>query len=719
MISIPEYKGLKEPPKGKNYLYFEDSLYLKQHEDNPVMWYPWCKEAFEKAKNENKLILVSIGYSTCHWCHVMERESFSDEQIAHLLNESFVAIKIDREEHPDLDRIFMRICEITVKNCGWPLNVVLTPDGLPIFVATYIPPETRGGMIGMKELIPRLREIWLNDKQRCISVGNSIISALNEIEKELTKVRTDIQISPDIISHAFEHIKNSFDFEFGGFGENMKFPNPSVLYFLLRFYSRTKDKEAFYMIEKTLDEMRYGGIYDHIAGGFHRYTVERTWTIPHFEKMLYDNAQLIEIYSEAYQLTKKDIYKQTVYQTFEFLLENFLDQKTGLFYSAQDAESEGEEGKFYLWRYDEIKEVLGENTDIFARYFGVSPYGNTQIFGNKNILRVSVSEESISKLYGIPIEEVRKIISDSLERLKAARQKRIHPHIDRKILVDINSLVIKALSKSAFIFDENKFLNVAKRNADFLLDYFNKNGILPHVIYENGNVVKGLLDDFSFFSEALLELFSTSQEVKYLKKAKEIVDLMIEEFYDYENGGFFTQPKNSDFVFIRQKDSFDSSIPSGNSSALFAIFKIYRITGEKKYLDIVEKTIQIFASSILSSPIFHSYFLSVIDFQIGQTYDFVISAKDQSKIKRFLDVLRNLFVPQKITIVLSDNNKNELAEISEFYAKLPVYDAVKVFICSEGVCKVPIDDPDQLNDFLRDQKNVGYRVSNLNNILSE
>lgn len=701
LIEVTQSKGLKNPPEGKNYLYYEQSLYLKQHQDNPVMWYPWCREAFEAAKEQNKLIFISIGYSTCHWCHVMERESFSNPDIAKLMNEVFVSIKIDREERPDLDRIFMRICEITSGNCGWPLNLILTPDGLPIFVATYIPPETRRGLIGMKELIQNIRKLWETERERCISVGNKIISALLDVEKQILKKTSDVQISQEILIYAFESIKRLFDPEFGGFGDNMKFPNPSVLYFLLRFYSRTRNKEALDILEKTLDEMRYGGIYDHIGGGFHRYAVERTWTIPHFEKMLYDNAQLIEIYSEAYQLTKKEIYKQTVYHTIEYILENLFDKNSNLFYIAQDAESEGEEGKYYLWEYDEIKEILGENIEVFARYFGISPYGSSYILGRKNVLRISNTPDKIMRLYNLGQEEFDCLIKNSLQKLKEARSKRVAPYIDKKIAVDINSLMIKALSKASFILSDRDVLDIAKKSADSILSIFKENGWIPHVIYQDGSKINGLLDDYSFFAEALLELFFASQEIEYLLDAKLIIDHMISRFYT--DGAFFNQPRNSDFVFVRQKDAFDSAVPSGNSVALSALLKIYSITNDINYLKIAESTIQTFINSVLSSPLFHSYFLSAIDLYIGQNCEIVISSKNKDDIERFLDVIRDIFLPQKMIFVLTEESRKEFSKISDFLGNFPIYERGKVCICSSyGYCRVPTDNVDDLKNTLKD-----------------
>ena len=681
----------RNPPQGKNHLYFEKSPYLKQHENNPVNWYPWCKEAFEKAKRENKLIFISIGYSTCHWCHVMEKESFSNPEIAELMNEVFVSIKIDREERPDLDRIFMTLCELTIRNCGWPLNVVLTPDGLPFFVATYIPPETKGQMIGMKELIPRIKDVWENQRERVYESGRKIVSAVKKLSEMMT-TPSDYLPYPEILSKAFDSIKSMFDVEYGGFGRGTKFPNPTILMLSLRIWKREKDPEALFIVEKTLRKMREGGIYDHIGGGFHRYAVERTWLVPHFEKMLYDQALLTYVYTEAFQATGRAIFKDTAEETISYVFEKLLDPKTGCFYSAQDAESEGEEGKFYLWEADEIKKILGEGkeTEIFMRHFGISESGNTPFFGQKNILHIAVDEKRLAEIYGLSEEEIRDVIREGKKKLKMEREKRVPPATDTKILTDWNSLMISSLAKAGVVFDNKKYIDHAEKCARFILEkmYSEDKKELFHM-YKDGEVdVEGMLEDYVFFSSALLELYEATLKPEYLIESKAFLDLAVEKFFDSSSGGFFTQQPGSDFVFTRMKEVFDGATPSGNSVALLLALKMYRITGDTKYKDIAEKTMKVFMKAVESSPVSHSFFMCGIDFFVGPSYEVVVVPPQAGKeeAENIAKQIAKRFIPRKV-LMLKDKG---IEKLSDFIKDMSSQDGrATIYVCLEGVCKAP------------------------------
>ena len=681
----------RTPPEGKNHLYFEKSPYLKQHENNPVDWYPWCKEAFEKAKRENKLIFISIGYSTCHWCHVMEKESFSNPEIAELMNEVFVSIKIDREERPDLDRIFMTLCELTIRNCGWPLNVVLTPDGLPFFVATYIPSETKGQMIGMKELIPRIKDVWENQRERVYESGRKIVSAVQKLSEMMT-TPSDYLPYPEILSKAFDSIKSMFDVEYGGFGRGTKFPNPTILMLSLRIWKRKKDPESLFIVEKTLRKMREGGIYDHIGGGFHRYAVERTWLIPHFEKMLYDQALLTYVYTEAFQATRRPIFRSTAEETIYYVLEKLHDPDTGCFYSAQDAESEGEEGKFYLWEASEIKKVLGEGkeAEIFLRHFGISESGNTPFFGEKNILHISVDEKKLAEIYGIPEDKVREIIEDGKRKLKEEREKRTPPATDTKILTDWNSLMISALAKAGLVFDNTEYIAHAEKCARFILDkIYSENRKELYHMYKDGEAdIDGILEDYVFFSSALLELYEATLNPEYLLESKKFFDLAVDKFFDRSSGGFFTQQARSDFVFTRMKEVFDGATPSGNSVALLLALKMYRITGNIKYKDIAERTMKTFMKAVESSPVSHSFFMCGIDFFVGPSYEVVVvppQAEKQEAEKTAKQIAKR-FIPRKVLML-----KDKMTEsISDFIKDMSTKDgSPTIYVCLEGVCKAP------------------------------
>ena len=701
---------LKDPPPGKNRLYFESSPYLKQHEDNPVDWWPWCKEAFEKARKENKLILVSIGYSTCHWCHVMERESFSNPEIARLINENFVAIKIDREERPDLDRIFMTICEITIRNCGWPLNVILTPDGLPIFVATYLPPTTQRGLLGLKELIPKIKEIWEKEKDKIYQNGLKILDVITKINEEVPETKDKSKLSRKSIieleQKAYLDFENSFDEEYGGFGSGAKFPNVSNLLFLLRYWKRTKNKKALFMVEKTLDSMYQGGIYDQIGGGFHRYTVDRTFLIPHFEKMLYDQAQLIDVYSEAYQITKKPEYKRVVYETFEYLLDELYDEKTCGFFSAQDAESEGEEGKYYLWTAEEIENIIGDalKSEIFMRYFGVSFSGNTPHFGNKNILHIAVNKDKIAQFYRKSKSEIEEVIEMSREKLKEERKKRIPPFKDTKILTDWNSLLIYSLAKAGFIFKNEKMIKTAENTAEFILSKMFYGENLYHCFKDGKVYIKGMLDDWAFLLQALLELYLSTQKAKFLNLSLEIARKLIEKFYDESKCCFFMQEKeNSDSVFSKIRDLYDLSTPSGNSVAIISLLKLYKITGEEEFKYLAESVLISIIDYAELSPFGFGNTLCALDFLAGPTYEIVITppkyeikngdSKIPKSVEPFLDKLRETYIPNKIIILY-----NEKAKDLTFIKQINILpeDNVRVYVCSDWMCKTPSHSPEDM-----------------------
>ncbi len=696
IITVRESKDLsKLPPPGKNYLFFEKSLYLKQHEDNPTMWHPWCKEAFEKAKYENKLIFVSIGYSTCHWCHVMERESFSNREIAELINRHFIPIKIDREERPDLDRIFMSICEVTIRNCGWPLNVILTPDGFPIFVATYIPPESRGNIMGMKELIPKIVEVWEKEKEKAYNVGRKIIDAIKELKEHVRKSSVFPSPYPDILEYAFSNIKEYFDPEYGGFGFGMKFPNATTLLFLMSYYKRRKNPEALYMVEKTLQNMCEGGIYDHIGGGFHRYTVDRRWFQPHFEKMLYDQAMMIWVLSSAYQLTKNPIFKDKTYGTVNYILENLHDKTTGGFFTSQDAESNGEEGKYYLWTHEEIKNIIKDDleTEIFERYFGISPYGNCPEpgFSQKNIIHIASKIEKLEKAFGLSKEKIQEIIRTGISKLKAERDKRIPPHIDTKILTDTNSLMVIALSRACGAFKDQKLKNIAKRCIDFILQSTVKDGEVFHAFYDGEIKVLGTLEDYASVALALFEIYFTTFEEKYLEKAMELSNKMIEKFWG-ENG-FSLQQKNSDFVFIKIKDLFDSAVPSAVSSAILALLYAWKISGEKRFKEIAEEEIKFDLEKALSFPVNYAFFFYAVDFYLGPTYEIVFTANSKEEAFPLIEELLSRYVPQKIILLIDKESKDKISKISPFVKEFEIKDeSPKVFVCQEGMCKTPATD---------------------------
>lgn len=465
MIYKTEQPEVERKP---NRLIYEKNPYLLQHAYNPVDWYPWGQEAFEKAKKEDKPIFLSIGYSTCHWCHVMERESYDDEEVARLINDAFVSIKVDREERPDIDSTYMRACQALIGSGGWPLNIILTPDKKPFFAATYIPKESIFGRTGMLELIPRIKDLWEKNRDEVEKTAMKVTSSIREVYRG----KPGEELDKDVFNMAYEQLLTMFDEQHGGFDDAPKFPTPHNLQFLLRYWRRTRDIIALRMVERTLTGMRMGGIYDHIGFGFHRYSTDSKWLVPHFEKMLYDQALIAMAYIEAYQATKDEEYGRAAREIFTYVLRDMTSPEGG-FYSGEDADSEGVEGKFYVWTENEIRTVLGEESDLVKRIFNIEEEGNFREEGRltgKNILHLTGSLSEIASDLKVPVDKLQKLLDDARLKLFTARERRIHPGKDDKILVDWNGFMIAALSKGAQVFNEPAYADAAQRAADFILE---------------------------------------------------------------------------------------------------------------------------------------------------------------------------------------------------------------------------------------------------------
>ncbi|OGL47017.1 MAG: thioredoxin, partial [Candidatus Schekmanbacteria bacterium RBG_16_38_11] len=549
--------------KFSNRLINETSPYLLQHAHNPVDWCPWGEEALTRAKRENKPILLSIGYSACHWCHVMEKESFENEEIAKIMNENFINIKVDREERPDLDEIYMNAVQLMTGSGGWPMTVFLTPDLLPFYAGTYFPPEERGGMPSFKRILLSIAEIY-REKQK------EVLESTEKIKEQLgrmTKLKSgDEELTFDLLHNAFQEISEKYDYENGGFSEAPKFPQPLVIEFLFRYYKTTKDKNTINMITFTLKKMAEGGIYDHLGGGFHRYSVDNKWLVPHFEKMLYDNAMLAKVYIQAYQITKNDFFKKIAFETLDYLLREMTDPEGG-FYSASDADSEGEEGKFFVWSNDEIEKVLGkEKAKIICRYYNVSKVGNFE--GDKNILHTPFAIEDICKIEKLNTEEFKLLLKESKEKLFNVRNQRVKPGVDTKVITAWTSLAISSLAFAYQVFREERFLNSAEDAANFILLNMFEEGKLLRIYKDGKSKIGGFLEDYSFFISTLIDLYETTFRIKYLEDAINLTEKMVENFWDEEEGGFFFAPKDATNLISRSKNPYDNPIPSGNSVAV-------------------------------------------------------------------------------------------------------------------------------------------------------
>ena len=636
-----------------NRLIKEKSPYLLQHAYNPVDWYPWSNEAFKRAKAEDKPVFVSIGYSTCHWCHVMEKESFEDIEVAKLMNETFVCIKVDREERPDLDAAYMAVCQSMGRNCGWPLNVIMSADKNPFFVASYIPKDNRYGTVGMLSLVPQIGEIWRNRKAEMENIGKELkeqISAHLQAEPEN-------QLDKSTLDDAYEQLFLRFDQENGGFGRAPKFPSPHNLLFLLRYYNRTKEKTARTIIEKTLRAMRLGGIFDQVGLGFHRYSTDAQWLVPHFEKMLYDQGMLSLAYLEAYQAFGAPKFMITAKETLEYVLRDLIAPEGG-FYSAEDADSEGEEGKFYLWTLDEIKQALpGQEADLAIKLFDVKPEGNyyepPKGKTGKNILHLAVSLEQVASESNITMDELIGKLAKITNALFQVRQSRVRPAKDDKVLVDWNGLIIAALARANQVLGTSKYLQTAIKAADFILkEMRTPDDKLYHRYVKGEKAVSGFLDDYAYLAFGLIELYEAGFDEKYLQSAVGLTKTMIEQFWDEKNGGFFFTDKNSDEAVPRLKQTYDGAVPSGNSMALFNLLRLARLSGESSFEDYARKLLKAFSDVVKNQPLGHTFLLVGLEFALGPSYNVVLVGDPADKnTVNMLAALRKDYLPN-LTVIL-------------------------------------------------------------------
>jgi len=674
--------------KNSNKLINEKSPYLLQHAYNPVNWYAWCEEAFEKAKSENKPIFLSIGYSTCHWCHVMEKESFEDLEVAKLLNEYFISIKVDREERPDIDSVYMTACQIMNQSGGWPLTVLMTPDKKPFFVGTYFSRESRYGRIGMMELLPKINEMWINKKEEVLESAEHIVEILNQVSQ---KIQGEL-LDKSTLKLTYEQLSSRYDPHSGGFGSAPKFPSPHNLSFLLRWWKRSEDKKCLEMVEKTLKSMRYGGIYDHIGFGFHRYSTDSDWLVPHFEKMLYDQAMHIIAYSEAYQVTGKSEYKETAKEIIEYVSRDMVSPEGG-FYSAEDADSEGHEGKFYVWAEDEIKKVLDkEETDLFIKTFNFQREGNflkeaTREKTGANIVYLSkaISESNLKE----KTEKIRK-------KLFEYREKRVHPYKDDKVLTDWNGLMIAALSKASQVFTEPGYALCAQKAVEFIFKNLWQKDRLLHRYRDGEACIEGNLNDYVFLIWGLLELYEATFETKHLKDALELNELLIKYFWDHENSGFYFTSVNNENLIVRQKEIYDGAIPSGNSVAFLNLLRLSKITGNNEFEKYAEKLSKAFSSDINNSPIAYTQFMIGVDFNIGPTNEIVIAGdlRDVDTRKMLTEIQKRF--TNKVLLLKSDSS---IESVSNYVKdKVSIDGKPTVYICSNFSCKKPTN---EINEMLK------------------
>jgi uncharacterized protein len=685
-----------EVKRKPNKLIKEKSPYLLQHAYNPVDWYPWSTEAFERAKTENKPLFVSIGYSTCHWCHVMEKESFEDAQVAELMNQTFVCVKVDREERPDLDAAYMEVCQAMGRSCGWPLNVIMTPSKNPFFVASYIPKDDRYGTVGMFNLVPQIGEIWKTRQQELETVGTEL---KQQIAGQL-QPKAQSNLDCTVLDDAYEQLFLRFDPEFGGFGRAPKFPSPHNLLFLLRYYNRTKEKTALSMVEKTLRAMRLGGIFDQVGFGFHRYSTDAQWLVPHFEKMLYDQALLALAYVEAYQATTAPKFKLTAKETLNYVLRD-LAAPDGGFYSAEDADSEGEEGKFYLWTTEEIQQTLpDQDADLALKFFNIQPQGNyfeaPKGRNSKNILHFAKPIEESAQESNLTLDEFIAKLGNITTALYKTREQRVHPSKDDKVLVDWNGLMIAALARAAQVFGDEKYLQAAVKTADFILSAMQtQDGGLYHRYAKGERAVFGFLDDYAFFVFGLTELYETCFDEKYLQAAVGLTKTMIAEFWDIQNGGFFFTGAKGDEAVPRLKQTYDGAAPSGNAVALLNLQRLARLSGEATFEDYAAKLLGAFSAEVKAGPVAHTFLLVGLDFALGPTYNVVLvgdSADNDMQV--MLEALRKNYL-LNLTVTM---RKPEQAPVAAGYEKIG--GKATAYVCRNQTCMPPTNNPEKMLQYL-------------------
>ncbi len=683
------------PKKGANRLIGEKSPYLLQHADNPVDWYPWGEEAFQKANKEDKPIFLSIGYATCHWCHVMAHESFEDEEVARLLNQHFVAIKVDREERPDIDKIYMHVCQSLTGGGGWPLSVFMTPERKPFFAGTYFPKSSRLGMPGFMDVLEQVAAMWQKDRASILKSSEAITGA---IQPASDSEKSPQPVSVETLKKGYTQLARVFDPGWGGFGASPKFPTPHNLTSLLRWHKRSGDTEALEMVEVTLNAMRNGGIFDQTGFGFHRYSVDSKWLVPHFEKMLYDQALLSIAYLEAYQVTGKAEFAQVAREIFTYVLRD-MTAPDGGFYSAEDADSEGKEGLFYVWTPQEVKKHLGEKTgDIFCRFYGIAEGGNFE--EGLSIPHKRIPLQAFATRGGLGLQELETILEEARKKLFDVREKRIHPLKDDKVLTSWNGLMIAALAKGHQVLGDQAYADAARNAADFIA----KNLKTPEGRllrrYRHGDAAHaGYLDDYAFMVWGLVELYEATFDVSYLEEAIALNQAMIDIFWDKEEGGLYFTGTGNEQLITRSKDLYDGALPSGNSVASLNFLRLSRMTGNIELEKRADELTRAFSKQIQEQPIAYTQMLNALEFMIGPSQEVVIvGERGLESTQAMVNVVRSKFLPNKVLLLHPDGSDGKrLVAISPFLKDMvSAGNQPTVYVCEQYACQTPIRDVGKL-----------------------
>lgn len=680
--------------KHTNRLIHESSPYLLQHAHNPVDWYPWGDEAFAKAREENKPVLLSIGYSACHWCHVMERESFENEQIATLMNDLFVNIKVDREERPDLDEVYMNAVQMLTGRGGWPMTMFLTPERQPFYGGTYFPPEDRHGMPGFPRILQGVAEAYRDKPQDVQKSVDQILSALKQMSHSEDHEHA---FAPEFIGKAAEQIAGAYDPQNGGLGRAPKFPNPGAYELFLRHYHHAKTQRFLDMVTHTITKMAGGGIYDHLGGGFHRYSVDEGWLVPHFEKMLYDNAQLVRILAQIYRATGNEFFKRVMEETLDYLLREMLHSEGG-FYSTQDADSDGEEGKFFVWNPAEVDQILGEETgEIFARIYDVTEMGN---FEGKSILHPVLTVDQAARLFKKSPHQIETLVANAKQKLFEARQKREKPFRDEKIITSWNGLMLSGLAEALKISSKPSFLAAANRTIDLIFTKLFSDGLLLHT-YKDGKAKQlGFLDDYAFWGLGILDFYEAVFDHSALQRAIELTEIMVREFWDSSEGGFFYTGNSHEPLISRAKPVFDASVPSGNAKATELLLRMYHFTGREDFLSKAETVLRSYSHAMESQPFGFAHTLCALDFYLRKPKEVVLIGKPEDpKTGELLAVINAIYTPNMTLQLVAPDQP--LEKISPLLAgKTQIDGNATAYLCHNYTCSAPVTDPAELKSLL-------------------
>jgi uncharacterized protein len=667
-----------------NKLANESSPYLLQHKDNPVDWHPWGAEALDRAKREQRPIFLSIGYSACHWCHVMEHESFENPQIAAIINERFIAIKVDREERPDLDQIYMNATQMMTGRGGWPMSVFLTPDLKPFYCGTYFPPSARGGMPGFDEVLRAVYDAWHHRREQVEQMAGQLTDELSRAGQATAPG----QLSRDFIETAVGQLARSYDARWGGFGAAPKFPHPMDLQLLLRHWHRTGHAPSLEMVRTTLDRIAAGGIYDHLGGGFARYSVDARWLVPHFEKMLYDNALLAGVYVEAFQATGDEGYARVARETIEYVLRDMTGAEGG-FYSAEDADSEGHEGKFYVWTPDEIEAILGDEAGAtFGRVYDVSDAGN---FEGANILNLPKTLAQSAAILGRDVADLAKELAASRAKLFDVREQRVHPGKDDKVIVAWNGLMIDALARAAAALDEPRYAAAAAKAADFMRSkLLRADGRLLHTYRHGVAKLDAYLDDYACLANGLMSLYEATFEAAHLEEAARLLDIVLAHFADPQAGGFFYTADDHEQLIARNKDATDASVPSASGMAAFALARFGKFTGDQKYTAAAEGTLTAAAGLMQQAPAAMGQMLLALDLQLGPTFELVLAGDPQFElVAKAITQLRRQFIPNKVLVGASGKSAAEPLLQDLLAGKASAAGEPTLYVCEGFTCREP------------------------------